>query len=166
MPFLSQKSRDKRSMSANQYSVKPWLTQYDADQPAILKAQYNTALAIFEAAVVRKPNAVCVQYFDCALTFRLIGEMSDGLAAILARNGFVANDRLALYMQNIPQFLIGLVGAWKAGGIAVPINPMNREREVSAQFSDCEPAALICEDVLYADVVERVAYKPRIVFTT
>jgi long-chain acyl-CoA synthetase len=25
---------------------------------------------------------------------------------------------VALYLQNVPQFVIGLVGTWKAGGIA------------------------------------------------
>ena len=36
-----------------------------------------------------------------------------------------------MYLQNVPQFVIGLVGTWKAGGIAVSINPMNRERELT-----------------------------------
>ena len=37
-----------------------------------------------------------------------------------------------MYLQNVPQFVIGLVGTWKAGGVAVSINPMNRERELDA----------------------------------
>ena len=33
---------------------------------------------------------------------------------------------MALYLQNVPQFVIGLLATWKAGGIVVPVNPMNR----------------------------------------
>lgn len=34
---------------------------------------------------------------------------------------------MAVYLQNVPQFLIAQIGTWKAGGIAVSVNPMNRE---------------------------------------
>jgi long-chain acyl-CoA synthetase len=149
---------------------KPWLALYDAGQPTSLVPEYTTGLAMFMAAVERAPNAVSLRYFDGVLTFRQVDEISDRLACLLATNGFQNGDRLALYMQNIPQFVIALVAGWKAGGIVVPINPMNRARELSIQLADCQAQTFICEDNLYRDVVmdldENAGFLPRSIFTT
>ena len=51
---------------------------------------------------------------------------------------------MGLYLQNVPQFVIGLVGTWKAGGIAVNINPMNRERELELLLHDSGARVLVC----------------------
>ena len=39
-------------------------------------------------------------------------------------------DRLAVYLQNVPQFVLAMLATWKAGGIMVSINPMNKAREL------------------------------------
>ena len=40
---------------------------------------------------------------------------SDAFAAALAGLGVAKGDRVALLLPNCPQFLIGELGAWKAG---------------------------------------------------
>src|SRR5256885_2824981 len=67
-----------------------------------------------------------------------------------------AGDRLALYTQNNPAFVIGLVAAWKLGGIAVPVNPMNRQRELHYILHNAGARALLCLDQLYLDVAREV----------
>src|SRR5256885_604252 len=67
-----------------------------------------------------------------------------------------AGDRLALYTQNNPAFVIGLVAAWKLGGIAVPVNPMNRQRELHYILHNAGAQALLCLDQLYLDVAREV----------
>jgi acyl-CoA synthetase (AMP-forming)/AMP-acid ligase II len=52
-----------------------------------------------------------------------------------------AGDRVALYLQNIPHFQIAMLAAWKACTIVVPINVMNREREMTLLLADSEPRA-------------------------
>ncbi len=64
----------------------------------------------------------------------------------------MTGDRLAIYTQNNPAFVIGLVAAWKAGGIAVLINPMNRERELRYMLTDSGVVALLTLDDLYRTV--------------
>ena len=39
-------------------------------------------------------------------------------------------DRIAMYLQNVPQVLIAVLAAWKCGAVVVPCNPMLREREL------------------------------------
>ena len=65
-------------------------------------------------------------------------------------------DRIALVMQNIPQFVIALIASWKAGAIAVSINPMNREHELALLFADCAPKASIAHETAHHEVIARV----------
>ena len=49
-----------------------------------------------------------------------------------------------------------MVGTWKAGGIAVSINPMNRERELNELLTDSGATVLVCLQTLYRDVAASV----------
>lgn len=151
------------------FAAKPWLALYAPGIPKEIAQSPLDALTLFRRAVERASNKPAIIYFDQKLTYHELDSLSDAFAAELAARGFVAGDRLAVFMQNMPQFLIAVLGAWKAGGIAVPVNPMNREREVSLIFADCRPKALVCLDTLYAEVVARLPPeipRPDVVFTT
>lgn len=88
-------------------------------------------------------------YFDTVFTAGDVDRATDALAVALADNGFSAGDRLALYLQHVPQYVVGLIAAWKLGGIAVPINPMLTPREVSKLLADATPAVLLALDELH-----------------
>ena len=135
---------------------KPWLSLYAEGQPAELAPEFDDALAMFEAAVARHPDGDAIRYFDGRITLRELDELTDALAAGLLDYGFSRGDRLALYLQNVPQFVIGLLGTWKAGGIAVNINPMNRERELELLLQDSGARVLLCLESLYRDVAAGV----------
>jgi long-chain acyl-CoA synthetase len=138
------------------YDEKPWLSLYAEGQPAELAPEFGDALAMFMAAVARNPDGDAIRYFDGRITLRELDELTDALAAGLLDSGFSRGDRLALYLQNVPQFVIGLLGTWKAGGIAVNINPMNRERELELLLQDSGARVLLCLESLYRDVAAGV----------
>ena len=78
--------------------------------------------------------------------------MSDALAVDLQRRGVEPGDRVAMYLQNIPQVLITVLAAWKCGAVIVPCNPMLRERELAKILSDSGSRVLVCQEDLYAEV--------------
>ncbi|WP_035856592.1 class I adenylate-forming enzyme family protein [Cryptosporangium arvum] len=133
-------------------SAKPWLAHYGEGRPAELTPDHETMLDLFRASLARAPGTEVIRYFDGVLTLAELDRASDALASALLDRGFAAGDRIALYLQNDPAFVIGLVAAWKAGGIAVAINPMNRHRELTYLLTDAGASALLCLDELYADV--------------
>ncbi|HQT61547.1 MAG TPA: AMP-binding protein [Acidiphilium sp.] len=150
------------------YDEKPWLALYDAGQPAEIAPDFTDALAMFRAAVARAPQAPAILYFDGRISYAELDRLSDGLAGYLAAHGFGAGDRLAVYLQNVPQFVIAILGAWKAGGIAVAVNPMNRAREIGILFADCTPKAVVCHDTTCDETVGALepGLRPQIVLTT
>jgi long-chain acyl-CoA synthetase len=138
------------------YDEKPWLSLYDEGQPAEISLDFTDALSMFRAAAARNPDGDIIRYFGGRITARELDELSDAFAVALAGLGVRAGDRVALYLQNVPQFVIAMLATWKAGGIAVPVNPMNRARELDAVLRDSGTRVLVCLESLHRDVAREV----------
>jgi long-chain acyl-CoA synthetase len=138
------------------YDERPWLARYDAGQPSDLGVEHESALAMFGSCLRQDPGAPMIRYFDGALTRRDLDEEAGAFAAALVAAGFSRGERVALYLQNVPQFLIAMLGTWKAGGIAVAVNPMNRQRELELILTDSGASVLVALEDLYQDVAESV----------
>ncbi|NEW45684.1 AMP-binding protein [Nocardia cyriacigeorgica] len=135
---------------------KPWLLQYRDEFPAEITARFDNGLAMLDAAVASHPDVPAIRYFDGAMTFLEIAEAADALAVQLIVDGFQPGDRLAVFTQNDPAFVIALLAAWKAGGVAVPVNPMNQAGELRHILTDSGATALVSLDYLYRDVAQEV----------
>ncbi|RZU31143.1 AMP-binding protein [Blastococcus saxobsidens] len=149
------------------YDERPWLALY-GDHPADYDVEFGNALEMFRAGVARDPGAVALRYFDGVVTRAELDELSDGLAAGLLAHGFAPGDRLAVYLQNVPQFVIAMVAAWKAGGVMVSVNPMSRQRELGYLLKDSGATVLVSLEALYDSVAREVVpgTDVRLVLTT
>ena len=134
----------------------PWLNLYRNGTPHTVSADFSSPLTAFQETVQRYPNAPALYYFDGCVTWKQLDALAEALACHLLPNGFRSGDRLAVYTQNNPAFIAGLLAAWKVGGIAVPINPMNKERELAHILGDSGASALLTLDTLWADVAAGV----------
>ncbi|ARU06694.1 acyl-CoA synthetase [Comamonas serinivorans] len=134
-------------------ATQPWLQQYAPGQPARITPQFSHMIDLLAAALAAAPDRPFIRYFDGQLTLREVDAAADALAAQLQARGFAPGDRLAVYTQNNPAFVIGLLAAWKAGGVAVPVNPMNKQRELRYILGNSGAQALLCLDELWHEVV-------------
>ncbi|WP_226481983.1 long-chain-fatty-acid--CoA ligase [Natrinema amylolyticum] len=57
-------------------------------------------------------------------------------ATALEERGIGEDDRIALYLPNVPPFLISFHGALRAGGVVVPMNPQYKAREIGHLLAD------------------------------
>jgi long-chain acyl-CoA synthetase len=144
------------------YEQRPWLALYEEGQPADITPEHSTMLELFESSLAAAPDAVAIRYFDGVLTFADLDAASDALAVGLTEAGFARGDRMGLYVQNDPAFVIGLLGVWKAGGAAVAINPMNKARELTYLLGDSGATALLCLEELYTGVARDVLPETRV----
>ncbi len=138
------------------YTGRPWTKLYSAGCPADITQDHATMLDLFNASVARAPNSVAIKYFDGVLTMADLDARSDSLALALIDHGFAPGDRLAVYVQNNPAFVISLLAAWKAGGAVVLINPMNKRRELAYLLPDSGASAMLCLDDLYESVAKEL----------
>jgi long-chain acyl-CoA synthetase len=135
----------------------PWLALYDAGLPPTIEPGYPNALAMFEESLRTAPDGDLVRYFETPITRAEIDRHSDALAVGLRGLGTGRGDRVALMLQNVPQFVIAVLAIWKLGAIAVPCNPMLRERELARQLTDCGAAGIVALESLYRETVAAAA---------
>jgi len=149
------------------YDERPWLSLYN-DQPADYSLEHDNALDMFRSGVAADPSAVALRYFDGQITRQELDELTDSLASGLLDSGFQRGERLAVYLQNVPQFVIAMVASWKAGGVMVSINPMSRKRELSYLLKDSGAVVLLALESLYEEVAREVVPDTdvRLVLTT
>ncbi|CAM5565541.1 hypothetical protein GCM10010329_70640 [Streptomyces spiroverticillatus] len=131
--------------AASIYAAQPWLAQLsEAQRRPVHPAP--TLVHAFRDSVRRAPDTTALAYFDGRLSYRETEALSDSVAGHLAAQGLGRGDRVAIMLQNSPQFVLALLGAWKAGAVVVPLNPMYKSAEVGHVLADAEVSALICAD--------------------
>ncbi|MFE9782776.1 class I adenylate-forming enzyme family protein [Streptomyces sp. NPDC005775] len=132
-------------MSDSIYAAKPWLHLLSEAQRAPVSPA-ETLVHAFRESASRAPAHPALAYFDGRLTYRETDELSDSVAGHLAARGLERGERVAIMLQNSPQFVLALLGAWKAGATVVPLNPMYKSAEVGHVLKDADVTALICSD--------------------
>jgi long-chain acyl-CoA synthetase len=131
--------------AGSRYAAKPWLDLLNDAQRAPVDPADSLVHALRRAAATT-PERVFLAYFDGRLTYREADELSDSVAGHLAARGLERGDRVAVLLQNSPHFVLAVLGAWKAGAVVVPVNPMYKSGEVGHVLADGDVAALICSD--------------------
>ncbi|MFH1480382.1 MAG: AMP-binding protein [Pseudomonadota bacterium] len=115
---------------------RPWLKLYPQWLAHELEVPESTALDDFKASVVSRGDSPAVCYFDNKISYAELDRISSGLATAFADLGVGKGDRILVDLQNVPQFPVVTYGAWKAGAIVVPVNPMYREKELTYFCND------------------------------
>src|SRR6266487_4151088 len=146
------------------YEARPWLKHYPSHVGPEITPQFTNGLDMFLKTVQDLPEQAAIHYFDQTMSYGELDRKSSALAAALKERGVTHGDRIALYLQNIPQFLIGLYGAWKVGAIVVPCNPMFKQRELEYHLQDSGAKGLICLESLYETVARDTVGKTKVEF--
>ncbi|MDC2956404.1 AMP-binding protein [Streptomyces gilvifuscus] len=143
-------------MTGSRYAAKPWVALLNDAQRAPVKP-LDTLVHALRRAVDEAPDRDFLAYFDGRLTYAEVDELSDSVAGHLAARGLERGDRVAILLQNSPLFVLALLGAWKAGAIVVPVNPMYKSGEVGHVLRDAEVTALICADRAWESYLRETA---------
>ncbi len=133
-----------------------WLSLYPRDYSPDLTPEAKSPLDHLQKTVHSHGQDPALYYFNKIISYQELDEMSNAFACALKDFGIKKGDRVALYLQNIPQFVIAQYGIWKTGGIVVPLNPMYKEKELTYYFRDASVRVLVCMESLYGEMVRKV----------
>jgi fatty-acyl-CoA synthase len=97
-----------------------------------------------EVAAQRYPDKAAYLFFGRPLSFAQLHDQATALAGWLQGVGVGAGDRVALFMQNCPQFPAACYATWRANAVVVPVNPMNRAEEFKHYIVDPQTKVVIC----------------------
>src|SRR5215470_431175 len=89
------------------------------------------------ASAMRFPARPFLVFYGATLSYREGWLQCERLAGFLQqRCGVRRGDRVILYMQNSPQFVLGFYAILRAGAMVVPVNPMDLTDELAHQIED------------------------------
>ncbi|MFZ0215389.1 MAG: AMP-binding protein [Candidatus Dormiibacterota bacterium] len=129
---------------------RPWLRHYPAGVPAELTLRQPTLVAALRQAAAEHGDEPAIRYFGRTVTWSELDALSSAFAAALAERGVGPGDRVALLLQNVPQFSFAVLAAWRLGAAVVPLNPMLRELEIRYHLEDSGARALVALESLHA----------------
>ncbi len=98
-----------------------------------------------EVAATRYARKTAIFYYGGELRFAELKAQADALAGYLQQDcGVRRGDRVLLYLQNSPQFVVAYYAILRADAVVVPVNPMNLTAELAHYVSDAGAKLAIC----------------------
>ena len=108
--------------------------------------------AILARQAKRVPDRPAIHFYGRAVTFAELDASAGRFAGFLQARGLSPGDRVAIFLENSPQFAIAYYGTLRAGGVAVCLNPMHKAVELVHEFEDSGARALVTTNEAYAAV--------------
>ncbi len=131
---------------------RPHLAVWPRRLPRAVVAPDTSLWFNLEVAATRFPDRAAYLFFGRALSYRQLRDDAISLAGWLQKAGVEAGDRVAIFLQNSPQFPVALYAVLRANAVVVPVNPMNRAEEFKHYISDPGTKVVICSADLAAIV--------------
>ncbi len=107
-------------------------------------------------SALRYPEHPAILYYGSAISYRQLLNEAEALAGYLQQAGIKAGDRVLLYMQNSPQYIIGFFAILRANAVVVPVNPMNRSAELAYLIDDTQAQIALCAEELLEFIAPQV----------
>ncbi|WP_323162118.1 non-ribosomal peptide synthetase [Pseudomonas fluorescens] len=120
---------------------------------------------LFEAQVLRNPEAIAVRWQEEALNYRDLNTCANRLAHHLRSLGVGPDVRVGLCLERSLEMLVGVLAVLKAGGAYVPLDPAYPQARLAHMLSDSAPPVVLthgqARDVLRA-ALEQSATVPTV----
>ena len=137
----------KSSMSDRHFAFWP------AGQPRHLTVPQTNLFYNVEVSAARYPDKPYLLFYDTPITYAEFKDEAERIAGYLEQEcGVKKGDRVLLYMQNSPQFVLAYYGILRANAVVVPVNPMNLTNELHHYVQDTGATVAIVAQDLYAQM--------------
>ncbi len=119
-------------------SEKPWIKHYDKNVPHSLAPYPEESLTHFvRRNAQEQPERPALFFKGATVSYGELERKSNALTCALLDLGVGKGDRVVMLMPNSPQMIICEFAIWKAGAIAVPVNPLYTENELEYALNEC-----------------------------
>jgi len=121
--------------------------------PKISKSLKVPATSLYDnlkVSAARYPDQDAIFYYGNRITYKQLDDEVNSLAGYLEHNlGVKKGEKVLLFMQNSPQFVIGFYAILRANAVVVPINPMLVANELEFYIRDCGIKTVLSGQELY-----------------
>jgi long-chain acyl-CoA synthetase len=155
--------------SIGQNKAKPWLQFYDEGTPHSIDYPPVPLDRLLAESAAKHPEQPAILFgarlskrvLDRPLNYEHLDAAVSQFAASVQELGVKKGDRVAIHLPNCPQFVIAFYGTLRAGGIAVPCNPLYAAGELEHQLNDAGAELLVTLSSFY-HTVQSIRAKTRL----
>jgi amino acid adenylation domain-containing protein len=111
-----------------------------------------------EESACRLPDKVALVCGDRRLTYSELDRSANRLARALMAAGVRRGDRVAVFLDNTVECVIGVFAALKAGGVFMVVNPTTKADKLAFILNNSRAAAIVTGDrhrAVLADILDR-----------
>ena len=108
----------------------------------------KTWIDFFREWVRECPDDMAIWAGNGTLTYALLDEASDSLAAYLLDRGVKENDFIALMTGRVKEYMIGVAGIHKAGCAFVPIDISYPQKRIDYMLEDSDAKLVLTQEII------------------
>ncbi|MGB3682067.1 MAG: long-chain fatty acid--CoA ligase [Rubrobacteraceae bacterium] len=106
-----------------------------------------------EVTAARYPGNTAIVYYGTEILYSRLHSEVNALAGYLQKeSGVEKGDRVILYVQNSPQFIVAFYAVLRLGAVVVPVNPMLVTNELEHYVQDSEAKVAVVGQELYENI--------------
>ncbi|MBN3836640.1 non-ribosomal peptide synthetase [Burkholderia sp. Ac-20344] len=115
-----------------------------------LRVEHADIVAAFARQAAAYPHRVALADASASLTFAELDDASNRIARALTQRGVAAEASVIVCIERSARFVVGLLGALKAGALAVLLDPAQPAARLAAAAADCGARwALVAEPAVW-----------------
>jgi long-chain acyl-CoA synthetase len=108
---------------------------------------------MLETAAKKYGRKTAVVMGEERLSYAQLDEAANKVANALLGMGVKKGERVAMLLNNSPEFAAIYFGVVKIGAVAVPLDTKYKLTELTSLFNDCQPRVLVAESQFLAPLV-------------
>jgi len=146
------------------YKDRFWKSNWDSHIKDLDPKEFDTS---FNETIRRTfeelPEKLAIAFYGTEISYGELDKLSNEFAHMLMENGMKKGDVLGINVANIPEYVIGILGAMKAGVIVSGVSPLLSAVQIQYQLNDLgaggKQVALLTLDAIFAGHITKIYTK-------
>lgn len=146
------------------YKDRFWKSNWDSHIKDLDPKEFETSFAkAIRRTFEELHDKLAFAFYGTEISYRELDELSNEFAYMLIENGMKKGDVLGINVVNIPEYVIGLLGAMKAGVVVSGVSPLLSAVQIQYQLNDlgagAKQVALLTLDAIFAGHITKIYTK-------
>ena len=146
----------------NIYADRFWKKNWDPGLEDLTPEEYETTyVAMITRAFEEAADETALSYLGVEISFRKLDIYANQFANMLIDNGFSKGDIVGINLPNLPEYVISLIGALRAGCVISGVSPLLSADQIKYQLNDLgstgKKVALVTLDAIFAGHLVKIA---------
>jgi len=146
------------------YKDRFWKSNWDSHIKDLDPKEFDTSFnETIRKTFEELPEKLALAFYGTEISYGELDKLSNEFAHMLIENGMKKGDVLGINVANIPEYVIGILGAMKAGVIVSGVSPLLSAVQIQYQLNVLgaggKQVALLTLDAIFAGHITKIYTK-------